>query len=87
MLLPICYKKHPLNAPECQWVTLHWYYNERETMENEKTITIPVSSLEWLAEQNENDIAMYRESGLEGMASWCEGRAHGYRTLLTVYGS
>jgi hypothetical protein len=56
-------------------------------MENEKTITIPVESLEWLIKDNEADVLMYRESGLEGMASWCEGRANGYRTLLTVYGS
>jgi hypothetical protein len=56
-------------------------------MENEKAITVPVESLEWLIEQNEADVIMYRESGLEAMASWCEGRANGYRTLLTVYGS
>jgi hypothetical protein len=53
----------------------------------EKTIAVPVSTLEWLAEQNEADVIMYREAGIEGMASWCEGRAHGYRTLLEVYGS
>lgn len=53
----------------------------------EKMITVPVATLEWLIEQNDKDVLMYRESGIESMASWCEGRAHGYRTLLSVYGS
>lgn len=53
----------------------------------ENTITIPVSTLESLIEQNEADVILYREAGVESMASWCEGKISGYRTLLTVYGS
>lgn len=53
----------------------------------EKMITVPMATLEMLAESNETDVLKYRESGLESMASWCEGRANVYRNLITVYGS
>ena len=51
----------------------------------ENTITIPVSTLEWLIEMNETDRDVYRASNNEEMASWCEGKVTAYRNLLTVY--
>lgn len=53
----------------------------------ENTLTIPVSTLEELIKLNEADVIMYREYGIEHMASWCEGKISGYRTLISVYGS
>lgn len=52
----------------------------------ENVMSIPVSTLEHLIELNEADVILYREAGVEHMASWCEGKISGYRTLINVYG-